>query len=414
MILRIRRTEEKIGKVNISGAKNSALPIICASLIANNDIILENIPDITDVHTLLSILKQLRYKISFTDNILKIKRKRKVTYKVLGEEVKKMRGSYYFMGAMLAKYQKVMITNSGGCNLGHRPINYHLDGFKKMGATIKHENDIIIIKAKKLRPTTINLEFPSVGATINLMLAAVKTKGTTIISNCAREPEIVDVATFLNKMGAKITGAGTNIITIEGVKHLKGCQYKIMGDRIEAGTYLILGALLDGATLTGLHYKYLKSLIKILTAIGFKISTTEKEITIKKNENPQPFMVIIGPYPQFPTDLGQPLSVLATQISGTSIIKETIFTNRYSHVKELQKIGANINIVDNNVIIEGKTILKSGDLIAYDLRGAAALVIAAALNKSYSIISNIETFLRGYEKPIEKLASFGIEAQLIE
>jgi UDP-N-acetylglucosamine 1-carboxyvinyltransferase len=228
------------------------------------------------------------------------------------------------------------------------------------------------------------------------------------------EPEVIDVATFLNTMGANIVGAGTKKITIIGVSHLHGCKYKIICDRIEAGTYLILGALLDGAILHGLSGNYLRSLINVLRSSGYPVTTTNNTITINKIPHPSPFNITIGPYPAFPTDLGQPLSVLATQIPGTSIIKETIFTNRYSHVPELNKMGAKISVANNNVIIDGKTKLNSGNFVAHDLRGAASLVLAASLNNEDSTISNIETFLRGYENPTEKLASFGIKAQLVE
>ncbi|HHU56486.1 MAG TPA: UDP-N-acetylglucosamine 1-carboxyvinyltransferase [Acholeplasmataceae bacterium] len=414
MILRVRREENKVGEITISGAKNSALPIICSAIICDEDVVLENIPDIIDVRTLLAILSNLGLKYNFHNNTLSIKNKKKLPYKVLCEEVNKMRGSYYFMGAMLAKQNKIMITNSGGCNLGHRPINFHLEGFKKMGASVFTHNNFIKIKAKKMKPTNIHLEFPSVGATINLMMAAVKTQGITNIYNCAMEPEVIDVATFLNTMGANIVGAGTKKITIIGVSHLHGCKYKIICDRIEAGTYLILGALLDGAILHGLSGNYLRSLINVLRSSGYPVTTTNNTITINKIPHPSPFNITIGPYPAFPTDLGQPLSVLATQIPGTSIIKETIFTNRYSHVPELNKMGAKISVANNNVIIDGKTKLNSGNFVAHDLRGAASLVLAASLNNEDSTISNIETFLRGYENPTEKLASFGIKAQLVE
>lgn len=414
MLLKIRRKEEKVGNVSISGAKNSAIALICASILAEDEVILENVPHITDVNTLFSILTRIGYEIKFSNNVATIKLKKKLKTVIKDEHVKKMRGSYYFMGAMLAKKRKVYIANSGGCDLGHRPINYHLDGFTKMGAKITEKKGFMKIKAKTLIPTTIDLEFPSVGATINLMLASCKTEGITTINNCAREPEIEDVANFLNCMGAKIEGAGTKCITITGVRTLKGCRYKVMCDRIEAGTYLILGALLNGATLTNINHRYLTSLINLLRNSGFLVETSKEKIKISKRSNIKPFNITIGPYPAFPTDLGQPLSVLATQIEGTSIIKETIFKKRYSHVEELNKMGANIQVIDNNITINGKTMLTNKEVCAYDLRGAAALVLAAALSSEYSIIDNIDVFLRGYENPISKLASFGIEFHLTD
>ena len=414
MLLKICRKEEKVGNVNISGAKNSALALICASILADDEVILENVPHITDVNTLFSILTSIGYEVKFINNVASIKLTKKLKTTIKDEHVKKMRGSYYFMGAMLAKKKKVNISSSGGCDLGYRPINYHLDGFKKMGAEITEKKGFMKIKAKTLYPTTIDLEFPSVGATINLMLAAVKTDGITTINNCAREPEIEDVANFLNRMGAKISGAGTKTIIITGVKTLKGCKYKVVCDRIEAGTYLILGALLNGATLTNINHQYLTSLINLLRNSGFIIETGKDKIKISKRPNIKPFNITIGPYPAFPTDLGQPLSVLATQIEGTSIIKETIFKKRYSHVEELNKMGAKIQVIEDNITIDGITPLAFKNLMAYDLRGAAALVLAAALSNEETIIENIDVFLRGYENPIAKLASFGIEAQLTD
>lgn len=414
MLLKIRRNVNKMGNVRISGAKNSALALICTSILADDEVILENVPDITDVNTLFYILRKIGYDVCFKDNIAKINLTKRLKTVIKDEHVKKMRGSYYFMGAMLAKRKKVYIANSGGCDLGHRPINYHLDGFTKMGASISEKKGYIKLKAKTLKPVTIDLAFPSVGATINLMLAACKTIGTTTINNCAKEPEIEDVAHFLNCMGADITGAGTKSITIKGVKSLKGCRYKVMPDRIEAGTYLILGALLDGVTISQINHHYLTSLINLLRNSGFIVETSKNKIVLTKRNNLKPFNITIGPYPAFPTDLGQPLSVLATQIEGESIIKETIFKNRYSHVEELKKMGADIKVVDDNIIIMGKTKLFHNHLTAYDLRGAAALVLACALSFEESIIENIEVFLRGYENPIAKLASFGIEAHLVE
>jgi UDP-N-acetylglucosamine 1-carboxyvinyltransferase len=412
--MKLEVIKEKIvpGDITVSGSKNSSLAIICAAIICDEEVILDNVPDIHDVQTLFLILRHIGYSVEYKNNKSIIKQVKKVSYKINDELVKKMRGSYYFMGALLAKLRKVSIASAGGCNLGHRPINYHLMGFKLMGATITQKKDVITLKAKKLVPTTINLEFPSVGATINLILASCKTPGQTIINNCALEPEIIDVVEFLNKMGAKINGAGTKTITITGVNYLRTVTYKIMADRIEAGTYLILGALLDGATIRGIEPIYIQSLIDILIKSGYTIETNGN-ITVKKEKEPKPLNVVIGPYPMFPTDLGQPLSVLATQINGKSRIQETIFKNRYSHVEELNKMGAKIVVIDNNIIINGITPLETREVIAHDLRGAAALVLGGTLTDK-TIIDNIDVFLRGYENPIEKLASFGFKANFID
>lgn len=414
MLLKIKRVEERQGDITVSGSKNSAIPILCAAMLSNDEVIIENVPDITDINTLLSIIQKIGYFVTFENNVVVMKKKRFIKSTIKDEDVKKMRGSYYIMGTLLAKRHKVIIASSGGCDLGFRPINYHLDGFKKMGAKVSQKDNYIHVKAFSLKPCTIDLEFPSVGATINLMLASCKTMGKTTISNCAKEPEIVDVANFLNTMGANITGAGTKVITIHGVKKLYGTTYKVVSDRIEAGTYLILGALLNGAIIREINPQHISSLITVLKNCGYPIYNNSNTITIEKRKSTKPFNVTIGPYPAFPTDLGQPISVLATQIEGNSILKETIFKKRIAHIDELNKMGAKIMLSNDNIIINGVTPISPSTIYANDLRGGAALVLASCLTNDFSYINNIDVFLRGYEKPIEKLASFGIESYLVE
>lgn len=414
MKLKIRGKRKLEGSVQISGAKNSAVAIIPAAILADEDVIIRNIPDIDDVKTLISILREMGYTIHFDNHILIIKAKKRVDYYIKSELVKKLRGSYYFMGSMLGKYRKVKINNSGGCNLGNRPINFHLDNFQKLGAKLLQDEDEIYLKAKKLKGCNIELEFPSVGATINTMLAAVKAKGVTTISNAAIEPEIEDVGNFLNSMGAMIEGLGTQQIKITGVKYLHATDYSIISDRIEAGTYLILGAISEGKgiTVTNVNPTHLIALTNLLEEIGCELKVSETEIFIRRVNPLSTFTVTTKPYPGFPTDLGQPLSALMLTIEGESIIHETIFSNRFSHINELRKMGAEIEINDNSIHVYGPAELHSEKLIAYDLRGAAALVLAATLNKGITYISNIETLLRGYEKPIEKLQNLGLNIQL--
>lgn len=410
MKVKIRGKIKLEGTVHISGAKNSAVAIIPAAILADEDVIIRNIPNIDDVATLISIMKEMGYIIHFDNNILIIKAKKRVSYNVQSELVKRLRGSYYFMGALLGKIKKVKINNSGGCNLGSRPINYHLDNFQKLGAKLLLNDEEVYLKATKLKGTSIYLEFPSVGATINTMLAAVKASGITIINNAAIEPEIVDVGNFLVSMGAIVEGLGTPIIKITGVKRLHSTDYTIISDRIEAGTYLILGAMSNGngVRVKNINPTFLISLTNLLEEIGCTVKIYENEIFIKREEQLKPFKVITKPYPGFPTDLGQPLSALMLTIEGTSIIKETIFSNRFSHINELKKMGANIEIVDNEIQITGTPNLHSAKLTAYDLRGAAALILGATLNKGITQIDNIETLLRGYEYPIEKLQKLGL------
>ncbi len=284
-----------------------------------------------------------------------------------------------------------------------------------MNVNIIQKNDQLIMRTKKLLGTTINLDFPSVGATINLMLAGTKARGVTVINNCAKEPEVVDVANFLNSMGAKIEGAGTSTITITGVKKLTKTTYTLMPDRIEAGTYLILGACADGPglTVTNVNPNHLTSLLEVLEKIGCQMEIEKDKITITKNQELKPIHIEVGPYPAFPTDLQQPLTTLLTQIDGLSSIKETIFNNRFSHISELQKMKAHIILQDNTIIVKGKTLLEPSEVTAYDLRGAASLLIACAITNGESVIDNIDVLLRGYEKPYEKLAKLGINCKII-
>jgi UDP-N-acetylglucosamine 1-carboxyvinyltransferase len=416
MKVKIRGKKHLEGIIETSGSKNSAVAIIPAAILCDEPLTIRNVPDIHDVQTLLDIMKEIGCGIDYKDNILKLTPAKKLNYRIQTEKVKKLRGSYYFMGSFLGKIHKISIFNSGGCNLGNRPINYHLDGFQKLGAKIQETDHQVFLKAHKLKGTEIDLGFPSVGATINLMLAAVRAKGTTVIRNCAIEPEITDVGDFLIAMGADIQGLGTPTITIVGVRHLHSCDYTIISDRIEAGTYLILGAIATGKGITvrGIDPKFLISLTDTLVAIGCQITTKEKEITVCRTKPLIPCSIVTKPYPGFPTDLGQIITVLMTQIEGTSQMKETIFSNRFSHVEELKKMGANLSLIDDTIYVNGITPLKSAKLYAYDLRGAAALVLAATLNRGITVIDNIDVLLRGYEKPIEKLQDIGLKIELVE
>ncbi len=414
MKLEIRSKEKRPGEVNISGSKNSSLPIICASLLCDEDVVLENIPNITDVLTLITILNKIGVKTTFNNNTLYIKKSRKISSNISDSLVGKMRGTYYLMGALLPLKKKIIIASSGGCKLGNRPIDFHLNGFRKMGAYIDLKTDKIYLKRKKLIPSLIDLAFPSVGATINLMLAATKTLGCTIINNCAKEPEIVDVANFINSMGGDIRGAGTKQIIINGVSKLNKTTYKVMEDRIEAGTYLILGAIRNGVTIHNANPKNIRSLISLLRNSGFKVSTRGNQIKLEKKTNLSPFKIVTGPYPGFPTDLGQPLSVLGLIIPGISTIRETIFNNRIAHIGELRKMNCNINLIGDEIVIGQTENILPATTYANDLRAGASLVLAASMCEEPSTIDNIDVFLRGYENPVDKLASFGIECNLIE
>lgn len=414
MKVKIRGKRRLQGTVEISGAKNSAVAIIPAAVLADEPLTIRNIPDIQDVRTLIAILQEIGYSVSFRDNILRIKQLTKIDPDIGSEEVKKLRGSYYFMGAFLGKLKKVKIYASGGCNLGHRPINFHLDGFRKLGANVAFKGERIALSAPKLKGASIALGFPSVGATINLMLAAVKARGETVISNAAIEPEIVDVGNFLTSMGAIIEGLGTPTIKIKGVKYLHGTDFTISPDRIEAGTFLILGALSKGKGITvkNVEPEKMSSLLNLLRGIGCELKIGMNEIHIKSSDNLRNFHVTTKPYPGFPTDLGQLATVLMLVIEGNSSLKETIFSNRFSHVNELKKMGADIRVEGDTIHVQGPCKLKKATLVAHDLRCAAALILASTLTPGLTVIENIDVLLRGYENPIQKFRSLGLNINI--
>lgn len=319
------------------------------------------------------------------------------------------------MGALLSKFKHVEIYFPGGCNFGTRQIDFHLKGFEKLGATITMEGEKFIIDAKKLKGTKIDLPFPSVGATINLMLAAVKAEGTTTITNAAKEPEIVNVAEFLNNMGAKIKGVGTDTISIEGVNKLGSAQIRVIPDRIEAGTYIIAGALIgDHLEITNIIPEHIAALLKTFDKMHIPYELSENKITISEAKESLPVQIKTDVYPGFPTDLAQPICVLLTKTKGTSTIEETIYEKRMGHVEYLKKMGANITIKDNIEHIEGPTELKGTEVSASDLRAGATLFLAALIAKNETIITNIQFILRGYEKIVKKLSDVGANIKIIE
>lgn len=416
MKLKVKGKNKLEGVIKISGAKNSAVAIIASCILADEEVVLRNIPDIIDIRHQIKILENKGYKIYFKDNILKIKPLKRIKPIFLDNEITKLRGSSYFMGACLAKYKKIKIASIGGCSLGKRPFNYHMEGFKALNIKVKETPNYIYLKTKRIKPNTITLPFPSVGATINLMIASTKTKGTTIIKNAALEPEVSDVGNFLISMGAKIEGLSTQTIKIVGVDYLHSTDYIIASDRIEAGTYLILGAMSikNKIKLENVQPYYLKSLIDVLKEAGANIEVGEKSISIERNTELKPINISVGPYPAFPTDLGPIISILMTQIEGTSTLEETIFENRFSHLEEIKKAKVIYEVLDNKLFITGKTKLTSSIMQAHDLRCAASLLLTAIISKGTSTIENIDVLFRGYEKPIEKLSSLGLNISIEE
>ena len=403
------------GVINISGAKNSAVALIPAAILCDEETTITNVPEISDVASLEEILMCLNANVKRVNNCVTIDSKC-VENKVIPEELSiKLRASYYFMGALLGKFHKVEMYFPGGCSIGERPIDLHLKGFEKLGATICEEGNYIKIEAKELIGNKIYLDIPSVGATINIMLAAVRAKGKTIIENAAQEPEIVNVATYLNNMGAKITGAGTSIIKIEGVNTLKGCFHEVIPDRIEAGTYLIIAALLgNDLTINKIIPSHIESLISKLKEAGVKMEIGEDYITVKEVGNYKAVKVKTLVYPGFPTDLQQPLIPFLTQCNGLSKVTETIWENRFQNIPDTVRMGANIKVNENRTaIVRGKTKLIGCEVNATDLRGGASMLICGLIAEGTTNIDNVKYILRGYDNIVEKLKEVGAKIELI-
>lgn len=403
------------GTIPISGAKNSAVALIPASILCDEETSILSVPEISDRDNLIAILKLLNAKVTIDNDTLKIDSKNIKNKSITEELSSKLRASYYFMGALLGKCKYVEIALPGGCKIGNRKIDFHLKGFKALGATITEEENKYIIKADKLVGNKIYFDFASVGATINVMLAAVKAEGTTVINNAAKEPEIVNVATYLNNMGAKIRGAGTSKITIEGVKYLHKAMVEVIPDRIEAGTYIIMGALLgQNLEITNVIKEHLTSLLSKLNDIGVKMTIKENSIIINKAEKLSPFNVTTLIYPGFPTDLAQPMTVLMTQCEGISILEETIHSNRMGQVPYLNSMGADITVRNQMAFIKGKTPLYGNNVTASDLRAGASLIIAGLIAKGTTQINEIGHILRGYEHIVEKLSNVGADIKIVE
>ena len=403
------------GSVNISGAKNSAVAILPAALLSNGKITIKNVPNITDRDALFDIIKLLNCSIEQKGSTITIDSSNEVNRIIPQELSVKLRASYYFMGVLLGKYKHVEMYFPGGCNIGTRPIDLHLKGFEQLGAIITKEEHKYILDAKELRGAEIYLDFASVGATINIMFAAACAKGQTIIHNAAKEVEIINIADFLNKMGAKITGAGTDSIKIDGVEELHSTEIEVMPDRIEAGTYAIMGALIgDNFTINGFVKEHNNALLSKFDDMGVNYELKENSITLNKTNKLNPIHVKTLVYPGFPTDLGQPMSVLLTQAEGISLFEETIWENRMGHIPYLNKMGANIEVKELSAIIKGKSELKGTDINATDLRGGASLIIAGLIAQGVTHIYDIDYILRGYENIINKLTDCGAKISIEE
>ena len=403
------------GTINIGGAKNSAVALIPASILADGISVIDNVPNISDRDALIDILEILNCKIKLTKEKLEIDTTNLKNALIDEEHSRKLRASYYFMGALLGKEKYVEMYIPGGCNIGARPIDIHLDGFKALGAEIIVEGNKYILKADKLIGTDIYLRFQSVGATINLMLASVLAEGKTVIHNAAKEAEIENIADYLISMGAKIEGAGTDEIIIYGVEKLKSGKITVLPDRIEAGTYIILGALIGkDLCIQNIIPKHLEALTIKLQEMGSDITIDKNKITVSRVDNLKPINIKTLVYPGFPTDIGQPMSVLLTQTNGTSLFEETIWENRMGPVPSLNKMGANITVKGCSSMIIGPSKLHGCEVVATDLRGGAALVLAGLTAEGITTINDVEHILRGYENIDKKLTSVGAKIEIRE
>lgn len=403
------------GTIEISGSKNSAVALVPASLLSSDIVEIDNIPAISDIDALMEILVFLGAKVSRHGKKMTID-SRNIENKEIPEAIsKKLRASYYFMGALLGKYKKVEMYFPGGCSIGERPINLHLKGFEALGATVTNEGNKYKVEAEKLVGNNIYLDIASVGATINIMLAASLAEGETVIENAAKEPHIVNVATFLNQMGAKITGAGTSRICIVGVEKLNGAFHEVVPDYIESGTYVIAGALCGkDLVVKNLIPSHIEALTSKLKEMGANLEIGKDYIKVSACENYRPAHITTAVYPGFPTDLQQTFGVLLTQCSGTSKIKETIFENRFMHIPYLVKMGANIEVKEREETVIGKTPLKGCDVVATDLRAGAAMILAGLIASGTTKITSIEHVLRGYENITQKLENVGAKIKLEE
>lgn len=402
------------GTINISGAKNSAVALIPAAILCDETATIFNVPNISDIDALNEILTYLGATVTRDGETMIIDSSKIINKEIPQGISKKLRASYYFMSALLGKYKKVEMYFPGGCSIGARPIDQTLKGFKALGATVIEEGDKYTIFADELKGGYVYLDMPSVGATINTILVAVKANGVTIIENAAKEPEIVNVATFLNNMGAKITGAGTSRIRIEGVATLHRCMHEVIPDRIEAGTYIIAGALLgDKLKINNIIPEHVESLTSKLEEIGVEIEEGNDYLIITKRDKYKSTKIRTLGYPGFPTDLQQPITTLLTQCTGLSEIEETIYENRFQNVEFLNKMGADIRISDDKAFINGPSKLKGTNVVATDLRAGACLVLAGLVAEGITTIENVDHILRGYEQLIQKLTNVGAKIELV-
>ena len=405
------------GEVTISGAKNSVVALIPATILADDVVTLDGVPDISDVASLIEIMTIMGAKIERNEDSLIIDPRGVKDMPMPFGKINSLRASYSFYGSLLGRYGQATVGLPGGCDLGPRPIDLHLKAFEAMGAAMTMDGSSMKLATdgRPLQGANIYMDTVSVGATINTILAAVKAEGRTVIENAAREPEIIDVVTLLNNMGARIRGAGTDMIIIDGVAHLHGTRHQVIPDRIEAGTYIALAAAIgEGIQINNVLYEHLESFIAKLEEMGVRMTISEDSIFVEKQTGLKTIQIKTSPYPGFATDLQQPITPLLLTATGRGRIVDTIYEKRVNHVPELAKMGATISTLNDHIIYEGPNQLTGSSVKATDLRAGAALVIAGLMASGTTEITNVEYILRGYSDIIDKLTQLGAEIQLVE
>lgn len=396
------------GKVRVSGSKNASLPILAASLLGSGENAINEVPNLKDVTVMMEVLQYLGAKVRREGHTVYVDAKGIETLEVNEDLMRKMRASNLVLGPMLAKFKTVTISHPGGCNIGSRPMNLHLKGLQSMGAVIKEKYGYITAECKMLRGAEIYLDMPSVGATENLMMAAVLARGTTMIKNAAKEPEIVDLQNFLNRMGANIKGAGTDVIKVVGVESLGTAEHTVIPDRIEAGTHMVAAAITGGDVIvTNVIPEHFEAVTAKLREAGVEVKVGEDEVRVRGTPPYNSVDIRTLPYPGFPTDMQPQFMALMAVSQGTSIISETIFENRFKHISELRRMGADIKVEGHTAIIKGVPKLSGAVVEASDLRAGAALILAALAAENGTVLENIEHVDRGYDRLENKYTSLG-------
>lgn len=405
-----------VGDVVIGGAKNAALGILAAAIMTDEPVTIDNLPDVKDINALIDAIADIGAKVDRIDrHTVKIDASTIYTTKVTGDAIKRIRGSYYLIGALLGRFKKAEVELPGGCNIGSRPIDQHLKGFRALGATAEVARGMVVAESNNLTGGHIYLDMVSVGATINIMLAAAMAGGTTTLENAAKEPHVVDVANMLNSMGANIKGAGTDVVRIKGVERLHGTRYSIIPDQIEAGTFMMAAAVTKGDIMVkNVIPKHLEAISSKLMEMGCEVVEFDDAIRVVGKPKLKHTHVKTLPYPGFPTDMQPQIAVALALAGGTSIVTESIFENRFKYVDELTKMGASIKVEGNVAVIDGVDHYTGADVTAPDLRAGAALVLAGLAADEYTVVDEIQYILRGYESFDEKLRGLGAVIELID